>query len=243
LTGRVPFEGGAEQGTDSDFLVKQAHVQMTPSSPQRIRPEIPDHVARAVLKAMRKDPAQRFQTCTEFTQALELKMSTASPPDLAHGGSLVKSPDLKPSLEQRTSGAAVALPMASLRSRFWASVIDNLLLILVALIPIMLLLKELDETTAGIIFTIIFTIIYLIYETTMLTSSGQTLGKKYMGIKVVSVDGLPISSGKAFGRSLTRGLLNLIPTVGGLIDVVPIFSDRKQCIHDKVAQTFVVRCG
>jgi serine/threonine protein kinase len=65
LTANVPFQG------ESDFHVMTAHVNVPPPAPTRYYPYIPRGVENAVLKAMAKDPAGRFQTVEEFGAALE----------------------------------------------------------------------------------------------------------------------------------------------------------------------------
>ncbi len=70
LTGRLPFDVAPDESTDSDFLVKQAHVQGAPPDPRSIRPDIPEPIALALLRALEKDPVVRFQSCGEFAVAL-----------------------------------------------------------------------------------------------------------------------------------------------------------------------------
>jgi uncharacterized RDD family membrane protein YckC len=70
--------------------------------------------------------------------------------------------------------------------------------------------------------------------------SGQTLGKKAVGIKVVRTDGAPASLGRIFWlRNVINGLIGIIPLYA-LIDHVFIFSESRQCLHDKLADTIVV---
>lgn len=78
------------------------------------------------------------------------------------------------------------------------------------------------------------------YEPLMLAARGQTLGKMAVGIKVVRPDLRPISRGQAWGRGLGRLLLGFIPFVG-LIDVLMVFSARRQTLHDRMAGTIVVK--
>ncbi len=70
LTGRPPFEGSGDEGVDSDFLIKQAHVQTDPPDPRRFLADLPGHLAGALLGAMAKDPGDRFEGCGEFGLAL-----------------------------------------------------------------------------------------------------------------------------------------------------------------------------
>jgi uncharacterized RDD family membrane protein YckC len=71
--------------------------------------------------------------------------------------------------------------------------------------------------------------------------SGQTPGKKVMGIRVRSETGGPAGYGRAFGRNLVARVIGVFPLVG-LVDVLwPLWDSRKQCLHDKVASTIVAR--
>ncbi len=75
----------------------------------------------------------------------------------------------------------------------------------------------------------------------------QSLGKKIVGIKVVSLEhGGPIGAGGAFGRwlmqSVVPGLVPFLGSVYALIDgLFPLWDDRKQSVHDKVVSSVVVR--
>ena len=70
--------------------------------------------------------------------------------------------------------------------------------------------------------------------------NGQTLGKKYLGIKVVRKDGTPASLGRIFWlRNVINALIGIIPFYV-LADHVFIFGESRQCLHDKIADTIVV---
>lgn len=75
--------------------------------------------------------------------------------------------------------------------------------------------------------------------------NGQTIGKKLVGIKVVRKDGSRASLGRIFWlRNVVNGLPSLIPIVGNFyffVDSLFIFTESNQCIHDKIADTIVVR--
>ncbi len=64
LTGRVPFEGRTEYET----MVQ--HLTHPPPSLRELDASIPEAVERAVLKALAKKPAQRFQTARHFQETL-----------------------------------------------------------------------------------------------------------------------------------------------------------------------------
>src|SRR5262249_9049911 len=64
LTGRPPFQGL------SQFEIDSAHVRESPKLPTEFIPNIPPAAVAAVLKALAKEPSDRFATAEEFIQAL-----------------------------------------------------------------------------------------------------------------------------------------------------------------------------
>lgn len=75
--------------------------------------------------------------------------------------------------------------------------------------------------------------------------NGQTIGKKMLGIKVVRTDGSRASLGRIFWlRNVVVVLLSLIPVAGmivSLVDSLLIFRESRQCLHDQIAGTIVVK--
>lgn len=70
--------------------------------------------------------------------------------------------------------------------------------------------------------------------------TGQSLAKKYFNIKVVRSDGSPASlSNLIWRRNAITWVLNIIPLYG-LVEVLFIFGENRQCLHDKMADTIVV---
>jgi uncharacterized RDD family membrane protein YckC len=71
--------------------------------------------------------------------------------------------------------------------------------------------------------------------------NGQTIGKKITGIKVVRRDGSPISLGRIFWlRNVVNALIGIIPLYS-VIELLFIFGESQQCVHDKIADSIVVR--
>jgi len=71
--------------------------------------------------------------------------------------------------------------------------------------------------------------------------NGQSIAKKITGIKVVRSDGSPAALGRIFWlRNIVNGLLGLIPLYA-IIDSLFIFAESRQCLHDKIADTIVVK--
>src|SRR5258708_3071170 len=65
VTARVPFD------SDSDFTVQKDHVQTPPPLPTAFAPNIPRGIEKIILKALEKNPVERFQTVEEFSAALD----------------------------------------------------------------------------------------------------------------------------------------------------------------------------
>jgi uncharacterized RDD family membrane protein YckC len=80
-----------------------------------------------------------------------------------------------------------------------------------------------------------------------LSQSGQTWGKKLLGIRIVALDGSkPPLTALLLRRYLTVQAVNLVPVLGGivnLVNVLLIFRQDRRCGHDLVAGTRVVRAG
>ena len=160
-------------------------------------------------------------------------------------------------------------PLASRGARFGARMIDGLLAMLSLVPGGIWLIAAMDsaqsarysstydpyatsyssgpnfEDLAGPIALMVLPMLALtIYQWVMTAKHGQTLGKKWLKIKIVKHDGSPVDfvSGVIL-REWVQGFLNNLPWVGGivaLIDVCMIFSQDQQCMHDKIAKTKVI---
>ena len=64
LTGRLPFSG------ESDLAVAMQHVSAAPPNPRSLAPDVPEACAAVVMKALSKQPADRYQSAVEFAAAL-----------------------------------------------------------------------------------------------------------------------------------------------------------------------------
>ena len=68
LTGRVPFEG------ESAVAVAMKQVSQTPQRPSSINPRVTPALDAVVMRALEKDPGQRFQSADAFIAALDQAM-------------------------------------------------------------------------------------------------------------------------------------------------------------------------
>ena len=75
LTGRVPFEG------ENAVAIAMKQVGEDPPLPSSLNPEVGPALDAVVMKALAKDPAERYQTAAEMTAALD-----SAEADPEHGG-------------------------------------------------------------------------------------------------------------------------------------------------------------
>jgi eukaryotic-like serine/threonine-protein kinase len=64
-TGRLPFDA------EMKFQIMDAHAGTPPPLPRTINPAVSLDLEQVILRALAKDPSDRFQTAAEFRQALE----------------------------------------------------------------------------------------------------------------------------------------------------------------------------
>ncbi len=99
--------------------------------------------------------------------------------------------------------------------------------------------------------TAISLVLSFTYEYFFLTRSGSTPGKKFLDISVRlrDVPGPPPGPAvlKRYGLQSAFSVLAMIPGVGSLVglggllnDLWPLWDDRRQALHDKLAETNVV---
>ena len=65
LTGQKPFD------TDNPISIAVMHMQNTPKRPRAINPDIPAGLEEIILRAMEKDPENRYQTAADMIRDIE----------------------------------------------------------------------------------------------------------------------------------------------------------------------------
>lgn len=151
---------------------------------------------------------------------------------------------------------------AGLWKRFAASFIDGIVMMVVTLVFVVVcvmltggaaalspdaLTNDVMRGTLGLTFILAFYILPILaqaaYFTWMHASASQaTLGKMAVGIKVTRTNGEGLALGRSFGRWCAYFFLNLVSC--GVTTLVSAFTvgltDRKQGLHDMMADTLVV---
>ena len=146
-------------------------------------------------------------------------------------------------------GAALGAmpPLGGIWIRLVARIIDGILFAIVA-VPLSLAVDSggnNGRTTATIAVETGLLLLYFVYEGLMLTlASGQTVGKKVMGVRVAMLaDGSPPVGSAGWIRAAVYTLPNIVCCVWGLVNALWCTWDRpyQQCLHDKAAKTVVVK--
>ena len=104
-------------------------------------------------------------------------------------------------------------------------------------------LRERLESGETLIFFAIFLLPEAIYQTAMIGSRNQTLGKMALGIAVLDAESrTPIGYPRAFTRWLSTAAMRALFTVPTIVDHLwPLRDRRNQALHDKFARSVVVR--
>jgi hypothetical protein len=89
VTGRRPFLGEAGTGSSATERGRDEHLHRDPPDPRLLNPALPAALAAIVVKAMAKDPAERWQSVEEFVATWS---EVAAPP--AAGAHTIATPAL-----------------------------------------------------------------------------------------------------------------------------------------------------
>ncbi len=93
VTGVVPFQG------DSPITVALKHIREEPAPPSQLNPEVPVELERIILRALRKEPEERYPSAEAMRQALEQFRA-----DHAAGATHIQSGDF-PTMDLRAMGS------------------------------------------------------------------------------------------------------------------------------------------
>jgi len=141
------------------------------------------------------------------------------------------------------------IELASLGRRIIATLLDTSILVAIGVITVTAI--GLPITSSGSVnfsdfgwlaSQIVFLVIFIIYFSTLEWLTGQTIGKKIVGIRVIGqVDRGNPSFISALARNVLR-YVDYIPYLFPIIGVVLILATKKrQRLGDLVAKTYVVR--
>lgn len=129
--------------------------------------------------------------------------------------------------------------LGSRAARFGALVIDQILVGVVAAVVGLV-------AHSAAVYYVTAMLGYVVYAVLMLSRSGehngQTLGKQWLSLRVVSISGPPVTFAVACKREVLGRFLPSLLTFGvyGVVDLLwCLWDPRKQTLHDKVGGTYV----
>ena len=241
LAGHPPFHSG------------EISYQLLNIDPKPIA-NVPNRINDVLLKALSKNPDDRYASAAEFGNAFTGRDSiqVAGVPPQAQTGPAQQAAPQQPVQQQpafqtgpqntprpgqpgfQTGKPGMQpIPPGQMRfagwwARFLAALIDGLLLtvilFLLGLIPFI-----------GWVMMVILPIVY--YVSLESGSSQGTPGKRALGLRVTDLNGQRITGGNAFGRLMAKFVSSLI-LIGWFF---PIFTEKKQALHDIMAGTVVIK--
>jgi uncharacterized RDD family membrane protein YckC len=157
-------------------------------------------------------------------------------------------------VEDITERRSVDVP-AERGARLGAAILDSIFFIGAVYVPLVVMAfavaqaetvpQEADAyegiaLTAGIVALIGFAV-WAWFTLRFMARNGQSIAKKLLQIKVVRANGSRVSLGRLIWlRNVVVWILSLIPLFG-IVDVLFIFGEARQCLHDRIADTIVIK--
>jgi len=142
-------------------------------------------------------------------------------------------------------------------SRLGAAFLDGLVALaplgaLLILVPMALLSGGAGALLAFVLLAGLIALVVLVTQIVLLAKNGQTIGKKAMGIRMITSSGETPSIWRVFFLRwlpfvAVAGVIELVFKVRGLgnlihlVDVLLIFQATRQCLHDLFADTHVIK--
>ncbi len=140
--------------------------------------------------------------------------------------------------------------LATRLSRLVAFLIDAFLIMLIAT-PLVISTGLVPENFEAVpptnpLFSLLISgCIWMALNGYLLKTYGQTIGKRIVGIKIVHTNGTHIDFVKVLSlRYIVFWVIGAVPGIGAivsLIDALFIFNDDRRCLHDRLADTIVIR--
>jgi uncharacterized RDD family membrane protein YckC len=148
----------------------------------------------------------------------------------------------KPVSSRQKSPTVSKGKVAGYGPRFWAYVIDNLILTAGGFLIAVPFLNASDDAIPFMLF--LMAVWALGYYTYFHSKTGQTPGKRANHVKVICQDGSTLTWPRAFWRSLSLLVLSasMFPLwfIGWLLYLIPLMDKDNRALHDFFSGTWVV---
>ena len=149
---------------------------------------------------------------------------------------------------------AFAVP-ADRGTRLGAAILDSVVFIGAVYLPLLVTLysigrlevapEDADQlerlALGGVVVALVGLVIWAWFTLKFMARNSQSIAKKWLQIKVVRVDGSRVSLGRLIMlRNVVVWVLSMIPLFG-VVDALFIFGESRQCLHDRIADTIVIK--
>lgn len=130
--------------------------------------------------------------------------------------------------------------LADRGTRLGARIVDNVLYVaagVLGFLPGLLIGEELAMAGGAVVAMLVLAV----YQWILIATTGQSLAKKWLGIRIVRLDGSEL--GFLYGVVLRSWVIEFIGALFSpvaLVDALLIFGDERRCLHDHLAGTKVV---
>ncbi len=236
LTGHLPYQ----TETESDFNIMQQIVNNELPSVKKYYPYIPDRIEQSIRIATNKEREKRFQNCDEFISYIENEeipeQEYAEKRRITYPVEMNSNQTHSEYQPLEIIPAEIKFRKAKLGSRFLAHIID----ILVFTPPIVLfssLEQDVENAVGFVVLILLFFVLYMMKDG---FRQGKGVGKGAMGLRLIKLNGEPISKGISFLRTLII-LIIYSSSFGFIIDIGFILIDKKgQRMVDKMFNLMVV---
>ena len=139
------------------------------------------------------------------------------------------------------------LPVAGIGSRFLALAIDTLFQIFWVVVLVLILsilgpgtLGERGNWVLAAVIVVIFLLYYGYFAVFEILWSGQTPGKRIVGIRVIKDSGRPLTAGETIGRNLMR-IIDQLPAFYAVGILVALLNRQHQRLGDLLVGSILVR--
>ncbi|MGK2944057.1 MAG: RDD family protein [Desulfuromonadales bacterium] len=122
---------------------------------------------------------------------------------------------------------------------FLLGMVQGLLSLLINLVIGMLGIATEDDPAVGLVLMLFGVSLIIGYVVFFTGYCGQTPGKMALRIKVIRIDGSPVSYSRAFLREVPGKFISIILLGIGYLMVA--FDSQKQGLHDKIADSYVIK--
>lgn len=220
-TGEPPFSG------ESPFEVMMKHVQEPLKDPRSLQPKISENTALLIQRMMAKDPRDRPQSVAILLR--ELETLAPSPSSRSSWVRIDSDRPAFPAPESSEEAPTTLLGRRWSRARFLLLARRSLALAIDLLMVLMVTHLLGGEG-------LVLWLLWILYAGLAVAWKKRTLGKRWLGLEIVTTNGMQPDSGTALLRAFGY-VVSSLPLLMGFLWA--IWDPDSETFHDKIAGTRV----